>query len=170
MECELCKKQFIQKTYNQRFCSERCRNNSGQKRWQNNHKKMCPKCHKNIIWNNSDVCVSCKTNKMVDRSTTIGEYHSLLSIVGKHPSWKNAHIRNLARDWHKELSEMPCKNCGYSLHVELCHIKPVSSFPEIATIGEVNSKDNLINLCRNCHWELDHGFLSIDSIGLRERT
>lgn len=29
------------------------------------------------------------------KSKTIGEYRSKLSVVGKHPSWINAHIRSL---------------------------------------------------------------------------
>jgi 5-methylcytosine-specific restriction endonuclease McrA len=53
----------------------------------------------------------------------------------------------------------PCSNCGYSMFTEVCHIKAISSFPEDATIGEVNRRSNLVRLCPNCHWELDHGSL-----------
>ena len=49
--------------------------------------------------------------------------------------------------------------CGYDKHVECCHIKAVSDFPDTALLGEVNAPGNLVLLCRNCHWELDHGLL-----------
>ena len=49
-----------------------------------------------------------------------------------------------------------CSSCGYSKHVEACHIKAVRNFPPTATVGEINAPSNLILLCPNCHWELDH--------------
>jgi transcriptional regulator with GAF, ATPase, and Fis domain len=33
-----------------------------------------------------------------------------------------------------------------------------------ATLDEVNSETNLVALCRNCHWEFDHGFLEVCGI------
>lgn len=92
---------------------------------------------------------------------TLAEYHEHLSVKGKHSSWKNSHIRVFNRAWNKNLTLLPCKNCGYNKHVELCHIKSVSSFPKTATLGEVNAATNNIQLCRNCHWEFDNGLLVI---------
>ena len=46
-------------------------------------------------------------------------------------------------------------------HVELCHIKPIHSFSETSTLGEINSENNVVQLCPNCHWEFDNGFLDI---------
>lgn len=54
--------------------------------------------------------------------------------------------------------------CNYSLHVELAHIKTVSDFAVTSTLGEVNDPSNLLVLCRNCHWEYDHGYLKIENI------
>ncbi len=39
------------------------------------------------------------------------------------------------------------------------HSNFVSNF-----MGEVNSKDNIIQLCPNCHWEFDKGLLSLQQI------
>jgi predicted HNH restriction endonuclease len=47
------------------------------------------------------------------------------------------------------------------LHVEVCHIREINSFPDTAIIKEINDHGNLILLCRNCHWELDHGLLDL---------
>ena len=52
-----------------------------------------------------------------------------------------------------------CAYCGYSLCVDCCHIRPVANFPFEANLNEVNDVQNLVGLCRNHHWELDHGFL-----------
>jgi 5-methylcytosine-specific restriction endonuclease McrA len=50
--------------------------------------------------------------------------------------------------------------CGYDRHYNICHIKPISDFPDTATIAEMNAIENLIALCPNCHWEFDNGLLS----------
>jgi len=49
-----------------------------------------------------------------------------------------------------------CKICGYTNHVEVCHIKSVSSFDDNSLIKEINSIDNLVGLCPNHHWEFDN--------------
>lgn len=56
-----------------------------------------------------------------------------------------------------------CTACGYEKYIEVCHIKSVASFPDDTTIGEINSPDNLVGLCPNCHWEFDNGLLDINS-------
>ena len=98
--------------------------------------------------------------------TTIGEYRNRIKGSQKkyHMSSLNVAVRMLARSWHKELTTMPCNNCGYDKHVELCHIKGIATYPDTATMGEVNSKDNIIQLCPNCHWELDYGDLTIEDV------
>lgn len=48
-----------------------------------------------------------------------------------------------------------CFLCGYDKLVELCHIRPVSDFPDDALISEINAKNNLIYLDRSCHKALD---------------
>jgi hypothetical protein len=49
-----------------------------------------------------------------------------------------------------------CGTCGYSKFVEVAHVKAVSEFPADALVAEINAESNLIYLCPNCHWELDH--------------
>ena len=98
------------------------------------------------------------------KNKTIGEYRNRNSVKGKHPSWLHAGIRGLCRTWLKHLSIKPCANCGYDKHVELCHIKGVSEFDDSALLCEVNSEENVIQLCRNCHWEFDNGLIELDNI------
>lgn len=55
----------------------------------------------------------------------------------------------------KNFANSPVKNVGYSKYVELAHVKAISSFPETATLGEINDPSNIFVLCPNCHRELD---------------
>lgn len=68
-------------------------------------------------------------------------------------------IRVQARKIYHDNYEYKCSVCGYNTIVEVAHIKAVSSFPEDTLVAEVNSLDNLIGLCPNHHWEMDHGLL-----------
>lgn len=52
-----------------------------------------------------------------------------------------------------------CVVCNYFKHVDVCHIKDVSSFSEESLISEINNLSNLIALCKNHHWELDRDML-----------
>ena len=61
----------------------------------------------------------------------------------------------------KNNGEKKCKVCGYKNHVEVCHIKSVSSFGDNDLITEINSFNNLIGLCPNHHWEFDNGHVKL---------
>lgn len=67
-----------------------------------------------------------------------------------------AHARSSVSDRPRS-----CANCGYDKHVETCHIRPISDFPDDASIQQINDPENLIILCPNCHWELDNGHLTL---------
>ena len=96
---------------------------------------------------------------------TIQEHFGKKSIKFlQHPAWRNNSIRELGRYWNKELKQNDCKVCGYNIHIEFAHIKAISSFPLTATLGEINAPDNVVSLCRNHHWELDNGYLTIEII------
>ena len=56
---------------------------------------------------------------------------------------------------------MKCLSCGYSKHVEICHIKGISKHDDDTPISKINDLKNLITLCRNHHWELDNGLSSL---------
>ncbi len=97
-----------------------------------------------------------KQNKYINK--TIGEYRSKLSVKGKHPSWLNSHVRLFAKSWNKDLLKLPCAKCNYTRHVELAHIKGISTYPDSELLSVVNAKENLIALCPTCHWEFDNGY------------
>ncbi|MCZ2098085.1 MAG: hypothetical protein LC121_17815, partial [Anaerolineae bacterium] len=74
----------------------------------------------------------------------------------------NAHLRTIARNLYDKAG-LPhvCANCGYDKHVEICHVKPINSFTDDTPVAVVNALYNLVALCPNCHWELDHRLLRL---------
>lgn len=72
-------------------------------------------------------------------------------------------IANHARKLYME-SDRPksCAICGYNKHVDVAHIRRVSSFSDESFIGEINNMDNLIALCPTHHWEFDNNLLELD--------
>lgn len=76
-------------------------------------------------------------------------------------TWQSARSllrRHAAAVYWNAHNSVQCEHpgCGYTKHVEVCHKKPVSSFPGNTLITVINSLDNLIGLCPNHHWEFDH--------------
>ncbi len=132
-------------------------------------KKICTKCDKRVVNYRTSLCEEHLKEykeglKEAVKFKTVGEYRNKESVKDKHPSWRHSHIRGLAKSWFKHLCKLPCANCGYDKHVELCHIKSVASFNDDATLGEINNEKNIIQLCPNCHWEFDNGLLSLDKM------
>jgi hypothetical protein len=61
---------------------------------------------------------------------------------------------------HKLGLHHKCLLCNYTKHITICHVKSVCTFDLSTPVREVNSPSNLIGLCNNHHWELDHHLLS----------
>jgi predicted restriction endonuclease len=78
-------------------------------------------------------------------------YYRFRAVIRKH-----AHYI-----FNKHYKDQKCKVCGYNTHVEVCHIKSVSSFSDDTLIIEINSIDNLVGLCPNHHWEFDNGKIKL---------
>lgn len=160
-KCISCKKETTNSKFCSRSCAAKINNTIYVKRKLNrkclecdelveNYRKF--RCRKHLLLYKQGISESFK-NK------TLKEYQEMLSVKGKHSSWLNSHVRIFNRAWNKKLTILPCANCGYDKHVELCHKKEVSSFPKTTRLGIVNARSNNIQLCRNCHWEFDNGLL-----------
>lgn len=167
-QCELCNKNFeVKQTSKQRFCSHKCANiiiakkNIKHGRYVNRYEeKICPECDKKHSRPRSYFCSAfCKllndNRKVTKKDATRHKY-----------AQRNKYelIRVNCRTVAKYCSKDKCENCGYDLHTNVCHIKGISEFDDNATLYEINHPDNLIWLCRNCHWELDHDHLKIEDI------
>lgn len=156
-----CENQFESKQYNQVYCCQKCSNDPARiKQWIDKKRKKCSSCD-TIIRHTSTMCQGCaQSKKQFSQNLTIKEYQEKESVKGKHPSWRNVQIRQFARSWNKDLLELPCENCGYSKHVEICHIKAIKDFKPDDSLSQVNARENLKVLCPNCHWEFDCGLLN----------
>jgi len=153
-------------TTNPKFCSKSCSAKETNKIPKRKLKKKCSKCNSLVYSYRSNLCEHHyqeyqKNKKEYILNLSIEDYTSRESIKRLHPSSKFAHIRGLCRSWNKEKTKLPCFVCGYSKHVELAHIRPVSSFDKTAKIKEVNHPDNVVQLCPNCHWEFDNGLITL---------
>ena len=142
---------------------------------------LCPTCGKSH--NNPKFCsLSCAakfTNKTPKRKKVVGACQScgckitrrnkfckecrtpdktLKELLSEnvHRSSAFAKVRGRARNTPHFKEKKCCEKCGYDKHVECCHIKPISNFPETTLVSIINAPENIMALCPNCHWELDH--------------
>lgn len=159
-------------TTNPKFCSRSCsatiNGSLFPKRAAYRTQRKCTRCGSDYQCSSGHTsplicqhCVAARVSHRIKPTTKIGYLIKRPSIRKLHPSWRHSEIRIYNRVWNSALLSLPCANCGYAKHVELCHIRPIATFKLSATMGEVNHINNVVQLCRNCHWELDHKLLAI---------
>lgn len=122
-------------------------------------RSICKECGAGLKGYQVDLCKNCRKSKTMSLtdSKTIGEMYR--NGYGRH-AYQN--VRNHAQRRADFFGmEKKCPACGYTIHVELCHIKSIGSFPKSATLGEVNKRENLVYLCPTHHWEFDNGILDL---------
>jgi DnaJ-class molecular chaperone len=148
-----------QETNNPKFCSKSCaavvNNHTHPKRGDGSitADTTCPRCHGKKQYT-SKLCKECSQKIPPNRS--IGDYHGSASYQA------NAQIRNLARTEYKRSGKpLRCTICGYDKIVHIWHIKAIKDFPSGTRVSIVNDSSNLVALCPNHHWELDHGLVSL---------
>lgn len=177
MCCLYCNNEL--KTRDQKkFCSRSCAASY------NNHQKpkrigvtqTCDKCKKDLgkKW--------LKTRKLCDECLVVHHLRnsSFKSLVGertlreylenytpKTAANRYCGIRhNAAKIINRSGRAKECAVCGYSNHVEICHIKGIADHSMDSKISEINSLDNLVYLCPNHHWELDNTKKMVRSEGI----
>lgn len=161
-KCNHCGKE----TANPKFCSKSCSAKETNKKPKRKLTKKCTQCDSVVRNYRSKLCEHHYQKKLTSQkdhlqNLTLQDYTERSCIKRLHPSSKFAHIRGLCRSWNKNKLKLPCHVCGYTKHVELAHIKPLSSFSFSAQLKEVNSPSNVVQLCPNCHWELDNGLITL---------
>lgn len=144
-------------TRNPKFCSRSCaakhNNHVHPKRVQRQKCKACG----TLIRSNRTYCKACFEARVSRK--TIGELRKRVGLTAS--SFVNNHARTI---YAKSKRPRVCQRCGYDKYVEICHIIGISTFPDDTPIAVINELDNLVALCPNCHWELDHGLLHPDEI------
>lgn len=135
-------------TNNPKFCSRSCSAKETNKVPKRKAKQRnCSSCG-DLIQSRRTKCDACLAPKDMSLEQAIYYRH--------HRSSAFTLVRSRARASVRE-EEQVCESCGYDKHVEVCHIKPIHSFPLETMLSEINRRDNLKILCPNCHWEFDRG-------------
>lgn len=164
--CSYCSKP----TTNAKFCSRSCSAIASNKTSRKRIAKLTTNCQRCGIsylvrgWRKSrcQECFALYGNQIQEsrRAKTLGSIKQVAKEKGIHPSWAFSEVRSncRAKNGHRPKR---CEVCGYETHIEYCHIKAVSTWPDTATMDEVNDPSNVVILCRNHHWEFDHGLLDL---------
>lgn len=163
MKCKYCEKDILNKK--SLFCSRSCSttyNNLAKKTGKAKTGKTmttCKGCSSEKERDSRLYCKSCLSKKIkyLDNPTK-GELTEAYTEKN-HRSSAYGYIRWHAREVIAKNWDKKCSNCGYNKHVELAHIKSISSFTDEANLNTINEPTNLVFLCPNCHWEFDNGIL-----------
>lgn len=132
----------------------------------------CSTCNKEIIRKNSSPktrhffcskdCRNKSNSLSVDidlKNITVLDLYRIYNIKNRIAGFSK--IRNLNRKWNKHLLNNGCNVCGYKLHVELAHIKPLKDFDLKSKLSDINDESNNLALCPNHHWEFDNNLLEL---------
>lgn len=144
-------------TKNPKFCSASCAAKTNNVKYPKRHRqtRKCKRCGRLT----ADDTNSCKYCFGIDKIDSYGN-RTVASLFAKakqpqhHYSSIRLHAHRIASLNHME---MRCSVCDYNLHAQLCHRKPIHLFPKNTLLKEVNAPKNLVFLCPNHHWEIDHG-------------
>jgi hypothetical protein len=151
-------------TDNPKYCSSSCAakkiNTTHPKRRKT---KICkePGCLK-TIYSRLTYCTEHARYKGYKKIESVDDLPDITisEVRGRAMYQKSSAIRQWARLVYERTHESRvCNRCGYDKHIDVCHIKAIKDFDPLTSIRVVNSPDNLIGLCPNCHWEFDNGEL-----------
>lgn len=149
-------------TGNPRFCSRSCAaavNNRGKQR-NRRRERPCPRCGTVQALPNRKYCGECW--RAISAENTARNLHSIHAAASYQ---RSATIRRHARKVYAESGRpQACAICGYDRHVEVCHVKPINRWPRDTPIAVINDLANLVALCPNHHWELDHQLVSVQGL------
>lgn len=149
--CPVCKRITRNPKFCSRSCAARVNNVLVPKRKPSGNCSVCgvsiPRRHR--------YCPEHRPNKPLDRSQPIGA----VADESDHPACRHTRLRQDARRHYLSAFPYRCVQCGYDKHIEICHKRSLTAFSLETPISVVNALDNLVGLCRNCHWEFDHGLL-----------
>ena len=118
--------------------------------------RKCQECD-TLIPANRQCCAVHGKRKADYRLLTVAQLKAKDAI--KHPSYYRGYLNSITRLLNAHRPRI-CQACGYDKHVEYCHRRPISSFPDSVTVQMVSGPENILVLCPNCHWEYDHGVLA----------
>ena len=177
--------QQVAEVKKKKFCDRSCASKYNNKKFPKRISKnvgLCVKCGQTIIfkklkkggYNPKKYCALCLKAKKVEVGNSIAwhnfpplpiEEQSKAEVKRRNHNtrlwWGNRISKHSRKVYKASGKPYVCKQCGYSVHVDICHIRDIQDFPDTALVKEINDPDNLIALCKNHHWEFDHGLLKL---------
>ena len=165
--CQHCSKDFTPYRSG-KFCSLSCSakfNNAIRVKKQKDEQRIepapkCTKCRRCKKPHNDGrpshrICDECHSRQRNWSTITIADYRKLKADV-------HSGIRGLARGiYAANTRTFKCALCDFDAHIDVCHIRAISDFPDHTTIAEINAPSNLIGLCPNHHWLQGHGHINV---------
>ncbi len=140
----------LAETKKKKFCSQKCNYDSRAPLKPNRKRRFNP-------------CVSCGENTNIQQNRvarkfcpTCWENKKKEILLTQKQNSTHAKIRSHARSTVGLSDDEGCWVCGYSKHIEVCHVRPVNDFLLTDTLAVINHPSNLAILCRNHHWEFDN--------------
>jgi 5-methylcytosine-specific restriction endonuclease McrA len=157
--CLKCNSETTNPTFCSRSCAASYNNTKSPKRQA--QKRFCFDCQSELLGSRKlRYCTSCRRIRQattkISPDETLGSYLKRNNYIGPN---RFVGVRGKARIVARSLGIYSCQNCGYDKHVEVCHITPINSFSLDTMLSVINSIDNILILCPNCHWEFDNGLL-----------
>jgi hypothetical protein len=160
-----CQKSYLSDDHRSKYCSRSCSASVNNTLSPKRKKKLgkCKYCSNSIFASSRrTVCDQCLSDGTHSKSMwknettridnlTVGELKRL-TRDNQRP-WTDR-VRSYARSRFPAKGKI-CK-CGYNKHVELCHIKSITSFSDESLLKDINNLNNIMYLCPRCHWEFDN--------------
>lgn len=157
--CDFCGKRFSKRlsqvgksSYCSRSCSAKRNNSKYPKREREIFVCACGK----EMSRNASRCIECvrlsRKDSLKKSIASLGQKR-LAELFSEHPVWPKSRVYRKVTAHARRKHEKPetCDNCDWKYSLVWHHIRPVSDFPDTATVGEVNDRKNLSCLCPNCH-------------------
>ena len=168
--CEHCKQvikvaenQKVRAVRKKKFCNQSCAQsfNNAVRYRKNRVKRVCTDCggdmtylpHKTKFRVRCPQCASTYKERKAD-----AWYKKTAKKKKKDSSFREIGL-HARRTLERAGAEKECLHCTYSLHVEAAHLRAVRTFKPTNLLRTINRLENLVYLCRRCHWEFDHGHL-----------
>lgn len=151
--------QKVSRVKKKQFCDHSCQAYYQQPTKKKNY--ACRSCGKPVS-TKACLCRPCSDDlrRTLDQKTK----RELSDMAQYWVQWRSAISKHARQTYRRAKKPMECKICDYNLHVDICHLREVADFPETATVEEINSPKNLEALCKNHHWEFDHGLVEVCGI------
>ena len=171
MNCVTCQEELKSRDQ-KKFCSKSCaakHNNKVSPKRKSTRSVQCRGCgdivYPNKNWTLNSFCSTCREQKKHHRNGVDRGERTIEEVVARKGTNKFDQVREHAYNLYKnERANPSCERCGYTKHIEICHIQSVSSFPKETKLKIVNARENVLILCPNCHWEFDHNILMLNEI------